>query len=156
MDALRCFLFCGCRHLSSPLDVQASSPPVRSFLLDRLACVGLTTRAHAPPLLYRSFAASAADDIEAAHVDDEAFVERLRDSMTLEQHAVVARPVDRLLHPRSLKDVWDVAAALCKPDGVTRLAWQRSDEGVRCALAACGNVLVPGSIGKVPQVKKTG
>ena len=110
LEALRCLLFRACRHLSSPLDVQPSSPPVCSSLLDRLACVGVTTRARvsgarAPPLLYRSFAASAADDDEAAHVDGEAFVERLRDSMTLEQHAVVARPVDRLLHPRSLKDV---------------------------------------------------
>ena len=97
---------------------------------------------------YRSFAASVADDDEA-RVDGEAFVERLHDSMTPEQRAVVDRPSTTYLL-RSIKAVWDVAAALCKRDGVTRLDWQRSEEGVRCALAVCGYVLVPGSVGEAP------
>ena len=82
LDALRCLLR-ACSHLSSPLDLQRSSPPVRSFLLDRLACVGLTSRVHIvgarAPLHCRPFAASAADGEDAARHAGEALDEKLRE-----------------------------------------------------------------------------
>ena len=99
-----------------------------------------------------SVASVAVGDDEAARLTGEALAEELCGMMTVKQRGVVARPIDSR-HLRSYNDVWRVAAALCKPEGVARLAWQRSDEGVRRFLACVGLVLVPGSVGEAPTIR---
>lgn len=172
LDKLRCLLR-ACRPLThSPLAAQ-SPLCVRLGSLTRVGVTEQTTglwlsyHARVPVPLHRSFAAGAsggatggatgggatggatdgATGDEAARVAGEAFVEKLRDMMTPEQRAVVERPLNTQV-VRSVSSVWEVAAALCKPAGATLAEWKHSNDGVRCALACVGLVLVPNTVGE--------
>lgn len=133
----------------SPLAAQPTLQPSRGCTLDRF---GLATRRMSFPRipLCRSASASSPDDNdEAARVAGEVYVEKLRSSMSQEDLNVVSSlPAAGQL--RSTSAVWEVAVALCMLAGVTLAEWQRSEEGIRCALAVCGYVLVPGSVGEPP------
>ena len=155
----RCVSLRGTRRLRSPLAVQLSVSPARCCDAERLPGVGDATQApisgaRAPLLRCRAGAASVADGADdAARVDGEAFVKELRGKMTPDQLKLVERPVNSR-NLRKAAKVWEVVAALCfdgvkLPERVKRL-----DKGVRCALAVCGYVLVPGSIGETPMEAK--